>query len=186
MKLIVGLGNPGSRYENTRHNVGYKVVDMLAQQMDNGQWSMVKKFKSLIIDYQPSVIFCKPQTFMNSSGFAVAKLASFYKVLASDIWVIHDDLDLRLGEYKIQKGVGPKLHYGIASFEKSLATKDFWRVRVGVDNRPLKISIFNLKFSRNIPGQRYVLQDFSSKESSILYGVIVKIIEEVTALIKKK
>ena len=194
MKLIIGLGNPGEKYKDTRHNVGFMVVDELARRIANSQWSMVKKFSSLIIDYQSSIIFCKPQTFMNSSGFAVSKLASFYKVSASDIWVIHDDLDIKLGEYKIQKGVGPKLHYGIQSIERSLGTKDFWRVRVGVENRDVEFTnkktnlikqIVSFQSSRRIPGEEYVLQNFTSDEKEVLRGVIDEIVGKLVGLIIK-
>jgi PTH1 family peptidyl-tRNA hydrolase len=92
--------------------------------------------------------------------------------------VIHDDLDIKLGEYKIQKGVGPRLHNGISSVEKALGTKDFWRVRVGVENRPSNLKFFNLNFRRRIPGEKYVLQKFSDQERETLYRVFDKINSE--------
>src|SRR4030042_2590907 len=115
MKLVVGLGNPGEKYKNTRHNVGFSVLDKLqteiskseflnSKQIPNSNFQLNSKFQSLVTIYQ-SLILAKPQTFMNSSGIAVAKLATFYKIQANNIWVIHDDLDIKLGEYKIQKGV---------------------------------------------------------------------------------
>src|SRR3972149_1266470 len=107
MKLIVGLGNPGEGYNNNRHNVGHMVVESLK----------------------------RSQGFMNDSGVFVNKLVEQNMVKTSDLWVIHDDLDIPLGSYKIQKGKGPKLHNGINSIEKELASEDFWRVRVGVENR---------------------------------------------------
>ena len=123
IKLIVGLGNPGEKYANTRHNVGFMIIDELVRRIVNEKWVTAKKFDSLIVNYQQSIIFCKPQTFMNTSGSMVKKLSDFYKTKTPDIWVIHDDLDIKLGEYKIQKGVGPKLHYGIESVSKALGTR---------------------------------------------------------------
>jgi peptidyl-tRNA hydrolase, PTH1 family len=181
MDLIVGLGNPGEKYESTRHNIGFVVADALAfeisKQLPNTSFKFQKKLQSLITVYK-SLVLAKPTTFMNSSGLAVRKLAAFYKIQPDNIWVIHDDLDLRLGEYKIQKGVGPKLHYGIFSIEKELGTSDFWRARIGVDNR------INDKEKR-IKGEDYVLQEFNSKERGVLGDVISKFIEELTTLITK-
>ena len=170
-KLIVGLGNPGKKYTDARHNVGFMVVDKLAE-MINGQWLMNKKFQSLIINHKSSIIFSKPQTFMNSSGIAVKKLMVQFKVKLPNLWVIYDDLDLRLGTYKIQKGVGPKLHNGIDSIERELGTKVFWRVRVGVDNRT------DDKEQRT-KGEKYVLENFSEEEFRVLNTTIEKIVKDV-------
>ena len=175
-KLIVGLGNPGKKYTDTRHNVGFMVVDKLAE-MINGQWLMNKKFQSLIINHKSSIIFSKPQTFMNSSGIAVKKLMVRFKIKLPDLWIIHDDLDIRLGSYKIQKGVGPKLHNGIESIERELGTKVFWRVRVGVDNRE---KIQNPKSqTQKISGEQYVLQDFTGEEFKILNSTIENIVKDI-------
>jgi len=137
--------------------------------MANENWLTVKKFNSLIVNSQPSLIFVKPQTFMNASGIPVKNLAAFYKIKISDIWVLHDDLDIKLGDYKIQKGVGPKLHYGISSIEQNLGASDFWRARIGVDNR---------EEVNRIPGEEYVLQNFSEEESPLLSKVIDQVVSE--------
>ncbi len=140
MKLIVGLGNPGDQYTHTRHNAGFLFVDELAKHLEPHD----SRFRLL-----------KPETYMNASGEAVAHEANYYKIAPADIIVIHDDLDLRLGLWKKQKGVGPKLHYGIQSIEEKLGTKDFYRIRIGVDNR-------NADY--RIPGEAYVLQRFTDGE----------------------
>src|SRR4030042_5866208 len=114
MQLIVGLGNPGDKYKNTRHNVGWLVLDKLKQaiskskflnsnQIPNTKFQLENKFRSEILR-MGDVMLVKPQTFMNESGEAVSKIANFYKISSYDIYIIHDDLDLRLGEYKIKKG----------------------------------------------------------------------------------
>ena len=149
MKLIVGLGNPGGEYQDNRHNVGYWAVESLLQ-------------RSLPKD----VVVKKSQVFMNDSGVFVKKLVEQYRAKPSDLWVIHDDLDIPLGSYKIQKGKGPKLHNGVNSIEEELGTDEFWRVRVGVDNRDQE---------SRISGEEYVLQDFSQEERGALDMAIAEI-----------
>lgn len=152
MKLVVGLGNPGASYARNRHNVGYVLIEA---------------FKKTGV---PSgVVTASSGVYMNSSGEAVAKLVAYYKSSLDDLYVVHDDLDIPLGEYKIQKGVGPKDHKGIISVEESLKSKDFWRVRIGVDNRDPQ---------NRIPGEDYVLMNFSAAEEKILAKVLERIIRE--------
>lgn len=134
MRMIAGLGNPGIDHQRNRHNAGFMVIDRLAAiVLAEPVWEM--KFDSLIFKFG-DVLMVKPQLFMNRSGEAIARVTNFYKVSLSGLWVIHDDLDIRLGEYKIQMGVGPKIHNGMNSVEKQLGKTDFWRVRLGIDNRP--------------------------------------------------
>lgn len=147
MKLIIGLGNPGGKYCHNRHNVGHIVADVLLAKKTN--------------------------TFMNDSGSFVKKMLISRGLTPNDLFVIHDDLDIKLGEFKIQKGVGPKLHYGIQSIEKELGTDDFWRIRVGVDNRSLE---------NRTPGEEYVLQDFTQEEKIILDKTISTICKKLATL----
>ena len=165
MKLVVGLGNPGEAHANNRHNVGFVMVDRLAG--EGAEWE--SKFEALILKAK-DYLLVKPQTFMNRSGEVVAKVANFYKVTTDDLMVVHDDLDIRLGEYKIQKGVGPKVHNGLTSVEERLGTANFWRLRVGVDNRPAG--------QARGPGDEYVLSDFTAEEKEISDGVIEKAVKE--------
>ena len=144
---MVGLGNPGEKYAKTRHNVGFMVVDALAMRPVN------------------EVKLVKPDTFMNQSGEAVKKLMANGKWQMDDLYVVHDDLDIGLGNYKIQKGRGPKDHNGVLSVEQSLGSKNFWRVRVGVDNR-----------SSDISGDEYVLSEFREDELETLNKVIDRVI----------
>lgn len=179
MKLIIGLGNPGKKYENNRHNVGFHVAEALAIKLSGDgaikQWRDDKKFGSSLLTLDSSLILAKPQTFMNDSGRAVAKLVNWYKIEPNDVYVIHDDLDISLGAYKIQKGKGPRLHYGVQSIEKALGTEDFWRVRIGVDNRSNE---------NRTPGEQYVLQDFTEEEMETVNEVIDKIIKELSLIIQ--
>lgn len=165
-KLIIGLGNPGEKYKNNRHNVGYMVVDKL-------------KTKSLKLK---GMIVVKTNTFMNESGSFVRKLTSAYSLVPSDLYVVHDDLDIPLGSYKIQFGKGPKEHNGILSIESVFGTKDFWRVRIGIENRQRGVG--EPSYAKATEGKDYVLQDFSEGEKKILDGVIKEVIEDLIHRIK--
>ena len=169
MKMIVGLGNPELKHENNRHNVGYMVVKRMIKDL-NISSTPEKQFNSFIFRHEESdLIFILPLTFMNQSGKAVGKAVGHYGVDMADLWVIHDDLDITLGEYKIQKRKGPKDHKGIISIEKELGQKDFWRVRVGVENRSP---------DNRILGEEYVLEDFKKDEMEILKSVVSKVSRE--------
>lgn len=173
MKIVAGLGNPGEKYKKTRHNVGFRVVEKLAEATE---FKLEKKFEAEMAEIDGALLV-KPQTFMNASGKTVSKLMNFYKIPVDDLWIVHDDLDIRLGEYKIQQGKGPKIHYGVNDIEEKLGRNDFWRVRVGVDNRA----------SRSEPrdkGEKYVLAKFSEAETEIIDSAIEKIIRELSGLLK--
>jgi len=114
---------------------------------------------------------------MNESGVAIRNAMSFYKLGVEDLILIHDDLDIRLGEYKIEMGRGPKQHNGVTSVEEELGTRDFLRVRVGIDNRNLRTQESTNPGVR-IMGEKYVLENFTEDERVILDGVIVKIVDE--------
>jgi len=182
MKLIVGLGNPGEKHKNNRHNVGFMIIDEIRDEIllmkpneERRCFEMQEKFNTEIFKLE-KIILIKPQTYMNSSGKTVKKILDHFKIKTSDLWVIHDDLDIPLGDFKIQKGKGPKLHKGVMSIEKELGKSDFWRVRVGVENRDSK---------NRIPGEAYVLQDFKEEEREIVKSVIKKISKEVLSLINE-
>ncbi|MFA6028094.1 MAG: aminoacyl-tRNA hydrolase [Patescibacteria group bacterium] len=128
MKLIVGLGNPGKKYEKTRHNIGFMVVDQIAS-----DFKINKKFESAI-SKENNIIIAKPLTFMNESGRAVAKIAKFYKIKPANIFIIHDDKDLNFGSMRV-KGTGSSAgHNGVQSIIECLGTKDFVHIRLGVKN----------------------------------------------------
>jgi PTH1 family peptidyl-tRNA hydrolase len=134
LKLIVGLGNPGSEYRDTRHNVGFMVVDALAERWRVGDlWR--EKFEALQIKTmvgEESVILTKPLTFMNLSGQAVQALAGFYKIEPADVFVVTDDVALPVGRLRARRDGGAGGHNGLKSIIQSLATQAFPRMRVGV------------------------------------------------------
>lgn len=159
MKLVIGLGNPGKKYQNNRHNVGHQVVDKLKAQ--------TSKRKDIVVT--------KTNIFMNDSGSYIGKLISTYHLEPSALYIIHDDLDLPLGTWKIQYAKGPKVHGGIADIEQKLGTKDFWRIRVGIDNRNPET---------RMEGEKYVLENFLPEERIILDKVINEIVSNLQFKIK--
>ena len=188
MKLIVGLGNPGEKYAKTRHNVGFMLLDVLAKAMNDDHWEFSKKFKSLIIHRHPIALLVKPQAFMNNSGNIVKRLINYYKINVGDLWIIHDDMDIKLDHYKIQQGHGPRLHNGVNSVEKALMSEAFWRVRVGVDNRIEDIAQRTKgepSFTKAMEGKEYVLQNFEKAEREIIDRVINKLTIDLINLISK-
>ncbi len=131
-KLIIGLGNPGSKYEKTRHNIGFMILDKLQKTEANfSNWKEDKKNQSLV-SKSKNLILAKPQTFMNNSGQAAQKLMSYYNIDLNNLFVIHDDVDILFGEIKLQKGRSSAGHKGVQSIIEQTGSKDFSRLRVGV------------------------------------------------------
>ena len=160
--LIVGLGNPGKRYEKTRHNIGFMALEMLAARLkiDLKQKSFDALWGKGTFDGQ-NVLLAEPQTFMNLSGTAVRQLQSFFKMDISNLIVIHDDLDLPFGSVRLKAGGGTAGHKGLASIESNLGTSGFMRVRLGI-GKPVDKS--------RIEG--YVLEPFRKEEQELLPDVI--------------
>lgn len=167
MKIIVGLGNPGEKYEKTRHNIGFMVVDQILKNFESVKdtvWTNESKFKSDIaeITWQPKhgkaekVILVKPKTYMNNSGMAVNLITSFYKLLSTDLWVIHDDVDLKLGTVRIRLGGGSAGHRGIESLLQHMPDGNFWRVRLGIGRPEEKAGTKGV--------EEFVVGDFTHQE----------------------
>lgn len=178
MQVFVGLGNPGNTYQNTRHNVGWMVLDRLAERFQAEPFHLQKNLQAEISKTR-NKLFIKPQTFMNLSGLAVREALKFYANFSNkqnqslpNIFVFHDDLDLELGSFKLQFGKGPKIHNGLLSLYQHLDTDQFWHVRIGIDSR---------RGDRSIPGKDYVLKPFTAEEKNVLREVESQIIAAVTA-----
>lgn len=152
MQLIVGLGNPGDKYKKQRHNVGFMILDRFVKENDL-EWGSNSKLKSQVTKFEGKILV-KPQTFMNNSGDAVSLVSNFYKIGPEDITVIHDDVDLPLGQIKRQFNVGAAGHHGVEDIILKLGTKEFNRIRIGI-GRPQ---------NPNILVEDYVLMDFSDEE----------------------
>ena len=173
MKLMVGLGNPGKKYKKNRHNVGFRIVKKLGEILGEGNFVLEKRWEAEVMKMS-DLTLVKPMTFMNASGRAVRKIKDYFKIDLDDVWIVHDDLDIALGEYKIQKSKGPKIHNGLKSVEESLGEDGFWRVRVGVDGRGGK---------RRESGEEYVLKDFGKKEEEMVTKMIDEIVEELLVVL---
>lgn len=138
MKLLIGLGNPGEKYKNTRHNLGFDVIDGFLQDftpVEKTTWKEDKKLKSQLVQIDlkdEKVILTKPQTYMNNSGLAVRLIADYYKIAPEDIFVVYDELDLPVGSLKIRFGGSGAGHKGIESIIEQLGTDKFWRFRLGI------------------------------------------------------
>ena len=152
MKLIVGLGNPGEKYQKSRHNTGFIVLNRLVEERGL-EWENSARFGSEIAEYN-DVILVKPQTFMNNSGDAVSKLLNFYKISPDDLIVVHDDVDLNFGTVKKQKGKNPAGHHGVEDIIEKIGTKEFWRIRVGIGKPE----------NKQTPVDVWVLQNFQETE----------------------
>lgn len=172
MKLIVGLGNPGEKYEKTRHNLGFMVVEQFLKDFEPvGQtvWTNEAKFKADIatFDWQPKhgqlekVVVVKPKTYMNNSGLSVQLLSSNLSALTSNIWIIHDDIDLPLGAMRIRLGGASAGHHGVESIIKTLGDDKFWRFRMGIGVRSEKLAVSSHKL-RAVDD--YVLGGFKGSE----------------------
>lgn len=167
MKLIVGLGNYGKEYEKTRHNYGFFVIDEFAKRNDFPEFKL-SLFSLLSI--KDDIILAKPQTYMNNSGKAVKAIADYYKIDSENIIIVHDDADIELGKVKQDEDRGSAGHNGIKSIIELLGTKNFKRLRMGINN------FFNL------PLEEIVLKKFN-KEEEIL---ILETIDEACSILEEK
>jgi len=182
MILIVGLGNPGKKFQKTRHNLGFRVIDeFFIKNRDVHNFSdfkFEKKFQALIAEGKfnnKKIILAKPQAFMNLSGKGAKLLISFYKLPTDNLWIIHDDIDIPLGKIRIVKGRGAAGHRGIESIIRGLKTKDFVRFRIGIQPKSGK--------PKNI--EKFVLQKFKKEEEKIVKKVINETIEVIDFSLKK-
>ncbi len=183
--LFLGLGNPGQNYERTRHNAGWLALDALIKEWENPsvptRWKTEKKLQSEVAKLNhdgKDCFFLKPNTFMNDSGLAAAAAARWFlhqdpreeNLEYRNIVVLHDDLDLPVGKYKLQYQSGPKAHNGVNSVRSHLHSEKFWIARLGVDGRA---------GDRSLPGQAYVLQNFPPQELQALHEALHTLAEEI-------
>lgn len=158
MHLIVGLGNPGDAYQGTRHNIGFQVLDSLADEHNisfvDSKWQ-AKVAKAVLWGHP--VILAKPETYMNESGRAVGPIASYYRILPQDVIVLHDDLDLPLARIKVVCSRGPGGHNGIISLIAHLNSRDFVRVRLGIGRPDPAVPVKNFVLARFLPEEQAVV-----------------------------
>lgn len=174
MKLIVGLGNIGKKYENTRHNIGFMVLDSLKKDM-NLEFKEESKFKGSIGTIEinnEKIIFLKPSTFMNSSGESVISVINYYKILAEDVLVIYDDLDLDTGVYKFKKKGSSGGQKGMESIINSIGHNKINRIKIGIGSN--KEDVIN-----------HVLGRFSREDQKLVDEALVKVKESINVYIEK-
>jgi len=174
MQLILGLGNPGKKFENTPHNLGFEVIEKLRENYNEffSDFKLNKKLKAEISKGKfpdKDVILAKPQTFMNLSGESVKAIKNFYKIKTQKIWVIHDDIDLPLGKIRISIGSSAGGHKGVQNIINALGTKEFVRFRLGIKT-PL---------AEKIPAEDFVLRKFTKSEKNMAEKMISEIIEAI-------
>ena len=178
MKIIVGLGNPGKKFEKTRHNLGFLVLDKFSEKNQFPNFFKKEEFLAMISEKKigkEKIILAKPQTFMNNSGKSVKSLIRNFLLnkamaeLSRHLFVIHDDIDIPIGKFKISIGRGSAGHKGVQSIIDELGTKDFVRFRIGIKpNSKFKMQNAKLRFKI----QDFVLEKFNKNEEKILKEVI--------------
>lgn len=172
MKLIIGLGNPGSEYEKTRHNVGFAVLDALRNNLELDKFKKENKFNAEITTGQyrnQKIVLVKPLTYMNRSGDAVQKISNYFKVGPADCLVICDDLDTPFGKLRIRKKGGPGTHNGLKSINPVLGP-EYPRIRIGIENRPPDMI-------KKTDAAGYVLGRFSNEEEQTLKNIFINTVE---------
>lgn len=182
MKLIIGLGNPGKEYVKTRHNVGFLFVDFLQQAFHceafHPNTKMSAEISSGVINGE-KILLIKPTTFMNASGTAVQALMHFYKFSASDIAIVHDDLDIAPGIYKTTLSSRAAGHNGVQDIIDKIGTQNFFRIRIGI-GRPAEVA------GVCMPSHDFVLQNFSEEETKNLSELFPKIMDEIIQFTGKR
>lgn len=168
IQLIVGLGNIGAQYERTRHNAGFWLVDLIAAQ-NNVKFMLETKFFGDVAKLklnQQDFFLLKPNTFMNASGRAVKAMTSFYKILPTNILVVHDELDLPVGVVKLKIGGGHGGHNGLRDIDAQLGTRDYWRLRLGISHPGEKNAVVN--YVLNAPLKAELREIESAMDKSLL------------------
>jgi peptidyl-tRNA hydrolase, PTH1 family len=160
--LIIGLGNPGREYKDTRHNIGFMLMDYLAEKLEARGMKVQSKAITISALYnEKKIILAKPQTYMNLSGQSVQGLLNFYKIPFENLLVAHDDLDIPFGTIRIRPTGGPGGQRGMADTIEQLGTKDFPRLRLGISRPPGRMQ-----------AKDYVLQNFSKDEQKLLPEIL--------------
>ncbi|MCQ2555292.1 MAG: aminoacyl-tRNA hydrolase [Clostridia bacterium] len=173
MNIIVGLGNPGKKYENTRHNIGFKTIDVLAER-NNIEVNKLK-FKALVGEgfiNNKKVLLVKPQTFMNLSGEAVREVLAYYKEPVENLLVIYDDIDIATGTFRIRKKGSAGTHNGMRNIIYLLNDDGFPRIRIGIGSA-LKGDLIN-----------FVVGNVTKDESELLYPAVIKSCEAIECYLK--
>jgi PTH1 family peptidyl-tRNA hydrolase len=176
MKIIIGLGNPGKEYKNARHNTGFMILDKIREVWGFPEFEFNKKFNAEISKgkiQDKEIILFKPETFMNLSGVATRAALDFYKLTAEDILVIHDDLDIETGKYKIATDSSSAGHNGVQDIIDKLATQKFKRIRIGIGEAKEGAPVCRLG------AHDFVLGKLSKEELETLEKISESVLEEI-------
>ncbi len=174
MWLFVGLGNPGAKYDNNRHNVGFMVIDKI-QDNKPSFGSFRSKFQGKLSEGRLSgqkVVLLKPTTYMNNSGQSVAKVSKFYKIPSENIVVFHDELDIKAGDIRVKQGGSNAGHNGLRSIQAHLGTSDFWRVRIGIGRPHPNADISGYVLDNFLKEERIWLEPLINALSDQSYKII--------------
>lgn len=176
MKLVVGLGNPGKEYDNTRHNIGFSLLDVIVK--DKGLCFDSEKFNAKYVETNidgERVLLIKPLSYMNLSGIVVKKYMDYFKISKEDLLVIQDDLDMVVGKVKFVYNSSSGGHNGIKNIEEQISTKEYVRLKIGISN------------NKGVDTKDYVLGKFSKEESNLLnntYNKLINLVEDFVKLDK--
>lgn len=177
MILIVGLGNPGRKFQKTRHNIGFQIVDHFSRKNNFPKFRLKKEFQALISEGKfnnQKIILAKPQTFINLSGKSLKSLTKTYNLKPKNLIIIHDDIDLPLGKVRISIGRGSAGHKGVQSIIEDLKTKNFLRLRIGIspENKPKNV-------------KKFVLEKFNKEEERKLKKIFEKSCLAIEEILRK-
>ena len=175
MKIIIGLGNPGEKYKETRHNIGFEILDAISNKHSQSKW--IKRFHGLYCECwseEQKFILLKPTTFMNNSGKSAASIVNFFKLKPSELIIIHDDLDLKIGQIKIKFSGGHAGHNGLKSIHQAIGD-NYVRLRIGIGRPNEKADVSS-----------YVLSKFTKSQNDIIETYKSLVVSELNALINEK
>jgi len=174
MILIAGLGNPDLKFKNTRHNLGFMVLDKFSEENSFPDWEENRRINCLFtkkIIAEKEIELLKPLTYMNNSGRAIKLAAKKHNIKSKDIIIIHDDIDLDLGKIKIGKNRSAAGHKGVQSIINELGTKDFIRLRIGIKNQKIE--------NKKQKTEDFVLKKFTKEEEKVLKGAVEKAVKAI-------
>lgn len=181
--LVVGLGNPGDKYQSTRHNIGFIVAEELAQRL--GGKFVSHKYRAHILETRmgvgsdsPKIIIVKPQTYMNDSGDAVAPLAQYFNSAPEHVIAIHDELDIPFNTLRVKIGGGDNGHNGLKSLTQSLGTPDYYRIRVGIGRPITQQDTADYVLSNFSKGERAQVSDLVQRSCDAIESLILKGLEQ--------
>lgn len=185
IKLFVGLGNPGTEYEGTRHNAGFWWIDALARE-HKAHLVSERSYHGLVARIAaPSHTFwlLEPQTYMNLSGKSVAALARFYKIAPQEILVVHDELDVPPGQAKLKLGGGHAGHNGLRDIHAQLGSSDYWRLRIGIGHPGVKSEVANWVLKKPAPEQRSAIEDCVARTLKAVPAMLAGEMDKATLLV---